>query len=548
MYRTAARNPDDTTGHLIARLSRDYGDIISIADAQGSLTFAELDRQSAEMAAGLLAAGMTKGAKVGILMPNRQEFVVALFAVTRIGGVAVLMSTLARGPELAYMIRHGDLDMLLCFDRFLNNDYVALLEDGMPSLKGAKAGKRLLLPEAPFLRKVWMWGGAKPSWVSGGPQDLVRLAKDENISHAMMLAAQNEVVPADPVVIIYTSGSTADPKAVVHSQGGLVREGRNHGALSGYLPGDKMVAVLPFFWVGGLCTVMFTAFSQGAGVICPDGPSMEATLDSIRRWKATHIQQWPGVFAKMLENAEFVEMLKDMRPAFSTQLHIFKNTPPELSANSLGMTETLGPHSMEPAEPLPENRAGSFGRDVSGFERVIKDPVTGAILPPNTQGELCLRKGTLMLGYHRKEREDVFDDDGYYHTSDLCTLTEDGYLFFHGRQNEMVKIKGANVAPPEVEKAIRTLPGIKDVSVVSLPGDDGEDMLVAAIVRGESATFTEDDLRTQLKTKIASYKVPAHFVFVEDREIPMTASSKVYKPGVKKMLAEKMGVTLTPAA
>jgi acyl-CoA synthetase (AMP-forming)/AMP-acid ligase II len=540
MDRTAVRNPDDTIGNMIARLHRAYGDIIAIADHHGSATFADLDRQSAELAAGLLAAGMAKGAKVGILMPNRREFVVALLAVTRIGGVAVLMSTLARGPELAYMIRHGDLQMLLCFDRFINNDYAALLEDGMPTLAKARAGKRLMLPEAPFLQSIWMWGSAKPAWVSGGPDDLIKLGKDAGVSHDFVLAAQNEVVPADPVVIIYTSGSTADPKAVVHSQGALVREGRNHGALSGYRPGDKMVAVLPFFWVGGLCTVMFTAFSRGAGIICPDGPSMEATLDAMRRWKATHIQQWPGVFNKMLDNPEFVEMLKTMRPAFSTQLHVFGITTPELSANSLGMTETLGPHSMEPNEPLPENRAGSFGRGVSGFERVIKDPKTGEILPPNTQGELCLRGGTLMLGYHRKEREDVFDADGYYHTSDLCTLTEDGYLFFHGRQNEMVKIKGANVSPPEVEKAIRTVPGVKDVSVVSLTGPEGEDVLVAAIVRAEGANLSEDDLRAQLKAKVASYKVPHRFIFVEDREIPMTASSKVYKPGVKKMLEQKL--------
>jgi fatty-acyl-CoA synthase len=104
----------------------------------------------------------------------------------------------------------------------------------------------------------------------------------------------------------------------------------------------------------------------------------------------------------------------------------------------------------------------------------------------------------------------------------------------------MVKIKGANVSPPEVEKAIRTVPGVKDVSVVSLTGPEGEDVLVAATVRAEGANLSEDDLRIQLKAKVASYKVPHRFIFVEDREIPMTASSKVYKPGVKKMLEQKL--------
>jgi acyl-CoA synthetase (AMP-forming)/AMP-acid ligase II len=348
------------------------------------------------------------------------------------------------------------------------------------------------------------------------------------------------VVPADPVVIIYTSGSTADPKAVVHSQGSLVREGRNHGSLSTYVPGDKLVAVLPFFWVGGLCTVLFSAISQGAGVICPEGPSTEAVLASIRHWKATHIMQWPAMFDRLLENSEFVSLLKTMRPAFSTQLHAFGMASPELSANSLGMTETLGPHSMEPVIPLPENRAGSFGRSVSGFERIIVEPNTGEKLPPNTPGELCVRGGTLMMGLYRKEREEVFDSDGYFHTGDICTITEDGYLFFAGRLGEMVKIKGANVSPAEVEKAIRGVPGIRDASVVAMPREGQDDMLAAAVVSVEGARMNEDELRDILKTKLAHYKVPQRLIFVKTEEIPLTAGSKIYKPGVRNMLIAKL--------
>ena len=165
---------------------------------------------------------------------------------------------------------------------------------------------------------------------------------------------------------------------------------------------------------------------------------------------------------------------------------------------------------------------------------------TGERLPPNTPGKLCLRKGSLMMGFHRKERADVFDADGYYHTDDICTIDEDGHLYLIGRQSEMVKIKGANVSPPEVERAMRTISGVMDVTVVGIVQDNQEETLAAAVIRSPDANLTEGDLRAQLKTLVASYKVPNHFVFVEQHEIPLTAGSKVYKPGVKELLMKKL--------
>jgi acyl-CoA synthetase (AMP-forming)/AMP-acid ligase II len=534
------RSATDTVGNLIARLSRDYGSTLAVGDVRGSVTFDELNRQSAELAAGLLAAGMAKGAKVGILMPNDRDFVVALFAITRIGGVAVLLSTLARGPELAHMIRHGDLDMLLCVDHYLSSDYVALLEAGLPSLARARPSPRLVLSEAPFLRSIWVWGTARPAWSSGTPDTLLQGAQSVGISPATVQAAEKEVVAADPAVIIYTSGSTAEPKAAVHSQGTMIRQSQTMGNISTYGPGDRLLSTLPFFWVGGLCTAMLAAFSKGAGIVCPEGPSTESTLEALRRWNPTQIMNWPVNLEKLMDRPEFIEAMKKMRPVGAPNLYMFGLASRELTPNSLGMTESFGPHSGEPPVPLPENRAGSFGRATGATERKIVDPETGKELPPNNFGMLMLRGGSMMMGLHRLEREDVFDADGFYRSDDICSISEDGYLFFAGRMNDMIKIGGANVSPPEVENVIRKIPGVKSVTVLGASGADKRETLAAAIIRTQGSTLNEDEVRTLLKPQLSSYKIPRHVIFLEDHEIPMTASAKIYKPGLRKVLEDKL--------
>lgn len=488
------------------------------------------------MARALLAQGVSKGARVGILMPNGPDFLIALFAIMRIGGVAVLMSTLSRPPELAHMLRATEVDTLLSAKSYLRNDYAAMLETALPSLADADAGERLALPETPYLRSVWMWGENPPPWSRIGPV----AAEAGGISEALVRAAEQDARSSDPALIIFTSGSSAEPKAVVHSQGNVVRQGRALSELIDCKPGDRILSTLPFFWVGGLCTVVLAAICSGAAVLCPDDPSAEATIACMRRDKATHIMHWPQQLDLMKDNPEFMALLAKMKPAYAHQFELFGLAPAELTGNSLGMTETLGPHSMYPPAVLPADRAGSFGLAVGGIERRIVDPDTGEELPPGGEGVLCLRGGALMTGMHGRPHDEVFGRDGFYRTDDICSITEDGHLFFVGRGGDIAKVNGANVSPVEVEAAIRVTPGIKAVCVVGLKLEGQGDTLAAAIVREEGAEVDPDVLRAHLKTQLSSYKVPRHLVFLREDEIPMTASAKIYKPALKELLAARL--------
>jgi len=297
---------------------------------------------------------------------------------------------------------------------------------------------------------------------------------------------------------------------------------------------------MPFFWVGGLCTVVMAALCSGTAVLCPANPSMEATIACLRQREATHIMHWPQQLDMMRDNPEFRAMLERMRPAYAHQLELFGQVPVGQNPNSLGMTETLGPHSMAPFGPLPADKLGSFGQAVGGIERVIIDPETGQELPPGAFGLLCLRGGATLAGMYGKASRDVFDERGFYRTDDIAMIDADGHLFFSGRGGDIVKVSGANVSPVEVESALCGLPGVKTACVVGLPNGPHEVTLAAAVIAEDNATLRPDDLREQLRAMLSSYKVPRHYVFLDQAELPMTATAKIYKPELKRLLIEHL--------
>jgi fatty-acyl-CoA synthase len=205
------------------------------------------------------------------------------------------------------------------------------------------------------------------------------------------------------------------------------------------------------------------------------------------------------------------------------------------------MTETFGPHSMEPMEPLPEGSEFALGRAVGEVERKIIDPVTGASLPIGSWGELCVRNhGAIMLGFHRKERQEIFDRDGWYHTGDRSRLNEQGYIFFSGRLAETIKVSGANVSPREVEDVLMAEPEIAEAAVLAVPDERGGETLVAAVVAREGHQIAEEVLKSRLKKQLASYKIPRHLVFLRGDEIPRTVSDKVRKPALSAILQARL--------
>ncbi len=524
-----------TPAFLRSRAAR-HSDALCIAKGEERLTYAGLEEGSRRLARGLLAEGVGKGTRIGLLMPNGPAWVTAWMAVTRIGAVLIPLNTFYQARELGWVLRHADVDTLLCVDRFLRNDYLARLEQAAPGLDST-SHPPLRVRALPFLRRVYVAGKGERRWT----RPLARLEeRADEIADALLEEVEREVTPADAMVVIYSSGSTADPKGAIHTHGSLLRHAHNLNRFRDLEPGDRMYSPMPFFWVGGFVFTLLCSMDVGAALICEDVFEPGATLDLIEREGVTVVAGWPHYSKALAEHPSFAR--RDLSRVRGGNLYDLlpqdqRPREPELRSNSLGMTETGGPHSIERMdEELPEHLRGAFGRAVPGLEHRIVDPETGAPLPPGEPGEICVRGYSLLQGLHKREREEVFDREGFYHTGDGGHLDEEGWLFFRGRLGDMIKTAGANVSPREVESVAMELPEVREAHVVGLPHPDRGENVAAAIVLRDGARIDAAALRAALRKQLSAYKVPRHLWFLAS--VPMTDSGKVDK---KRLRAELLG-------
>jgi len=519
MSRGAMPDPGYQTFPEMNRALRErFGARECVVLGEHRIDFAEADRASARLARQLLATGVGKGTCVGLLAPNGPDFVVAMLAVLRIGAVLLPINTFYKEDELRWTLRHADVHTLLTVPGLLSHDYLARLEAAIPGLADA-TGPELFVPAVPFLRQVRVFGASDRIWCRP-IDDPSREVDDE-----LLRAAEGEVRPADRGLIIYTSGSTAEPKAIVHTQGTLVRHSWWLGREHGFVPEDRIYTPNAFFFIGGLVFSLFAPMQMGACLVCEERFEPGETLERIERERATIVTGWPHYGPAMAAHESFSQRdLSAVRGGYLPEI-----LPPGALRfhPCLGMTETCSPHSFWP--PGREVRPGSLGVAVPGVERKVVDPESGRELPAGESGELCIRGYTLMQGMYGREREEVFDEDGWYHTGDHVTLDADGHLYFHGRLGDVIKTAGANVSPQEVESVLMAIPGVLEAHVVGLPDAERGQLVAAAVVLDGSVPVGADDLRAQAREKLAAYKVPRRFDFFQKPELPYKATGKIDK-------------------
>ena len=535
-----------TAGGLIrSKAASDPERVFIVKDAV-QLSYGEADRRSRKLARGLLAAGVGKGTRVGILLPNGPDWVLAWLAAARIGALVVPLNTFYQARELGFVLRHADVHTLLTAARFLSNDYLERLEKFAPELAGHGPAP-LHVPSLPYLREVRVWesDGRERAWTSGGASTLKALADaTPAIDDAFLAEVEREVRPADPMVVVYSSGSTAEPKGAIHTHGTVLRHAHNLNGFRDLIASDRIYSPMPFFWVGGFSFTLVSAMHVGARLYCQDVFEPGKTLDLIERERITMVAGWPHFGKAMSEHPSFAK--RDLSSIRAGNLYDLlpegaRPSDPELRSNSLGMTETCGPHTFERMDSdLPEKLRGSFGRSVPGLAHKVVEPESGRTLGPDEFGEICARGYAVMQGLYKVEREDAFDADGYYHTGDAGYFSAEGHLFFKGRLGEMIKTGGANVAPRELELVMATLPEVLAGHAVGIPHPErGENVAVAVVLR-EGAKLDAAALHARLKDQLSAYKLPRHTFFVTSAEIPMTDSGKLDRRKLQGALAKRV--------
>ncbi len=526
-----------TTPNLIRRSVDRFGANPFVVLDDTRFTYAEIEARSARMARGLLSDGVGKGSRIGVLMPNSPDWIVAWLAITRIGAILVPFNTFYQKRELEWILRHADVERLLTVDRFLSHDYLSRLEEALPGLAESGRGP-LRLPSMPYLRAIHVFGNGSRPWARSG-EELEREC-DPKIDAAFLAAVEEQVSAADPMIVIYSSGSTSDPKGAIHSHGSVIRHSFNLGTRRDIKASDRVWSPMPFFWIGGFVFSLLCNVHAGACMLCEEAFDPEKTLAMLERERASIAAGWPHFGKALSDHPNFARTdLSFLRGGNIPNILPAEvcSPDPALRPNALGMTETGGPHTYASEGTLPESLRGSFGTAVEGVEHRVVDPETRVPLAPGEFGEICVRGYNVMQGLHKLERESVFDADGFYPTGDGGYFDADGVLYFQGRLGDMIKTAGANVTPAEVEAVLCGFPEIKHAYVVGLRDPERGQNVAAAVVVEAGQPIDANEIQQRVKSLLSAYKVPRHvFLFADNRELPFTDTGKIDK----RKLAERL--------
>ncbi|HJQ83429.1 MAG TPA: AMP-binding protein [Candidatus Binatia bacterium] len=487
----------------------------------------ELRAASRDAAKRLAGLGVGKGTRVALLCSNRPEWLPLAFGAARLGALLVPLSTLWKRDELAYALRHADVSVLLTLPRFLRHDYVAALAAIVPSLASAEPG-RLHAAELPALRRVVLIEGDAPGcerW-----DDLPAALDDAGLD-----GLEAGVSPLDPAVVFFTSGTTAQAKAVVQSHRALTISGRRVSECLGIGPEDAWWGHMPLFWSGGFVIGALTTIAGGGRIVLQEVVEPGPALALLEAERCTIMLGWHQA-APLLEHPDFPRRRLFLKKGSGGTHPLAPRLlgADHVSVGMYGMTETatcITCGRWDDPEPI---RTGTFGRPLAGMELRIVDPETGRPVAPGESGEILVRGPTLMEGYLRVPHEDTFDPEGFFRTGDLGRLDEAGCLHFATRLKDVIKTAGVNVAANEVEEALARHPAVRSAHVVGVADAARGENVAAFVVLRPEADADAETLRAFCRESLASYKVPRHVFVIADGELPRTATGKIEKAALRR--------------
>jgi len=498
---------------LLHRAARDFGTDAYVVTPQDRLDYRAADTRSGEAARWLLGHGVGKGTRVGLFFPNGIDWITWWLAASRIGALVVPLSTLYTPAEIAKVLRLADIATLVAPARVLTHEVADKLEAALPGLADATS-PRLALSAAPYLRSVVLTGEHDRRWATP-------VRPEAAVSQDILAAVQREVSPADPAIMVHTSGSTAAPKGVVHTHGTLVRQTSTWPAaihaVTGQPTSPRILCAMPFFWIGGVLAAM-GALHDSLALLVLDRLDPGTALDLIERERATGIVGWPAFTQKLRDHPSFAD--RDLSSA------------PMLRDGPVDIAMTDVPDGF-PVHRTMSETAGGFVHTEMKIVDEHGNPVRAGEV-----GELLVRGIGVMAGYNKRERWETFDADGWYHTGDRVYRREgDPRLFYVGRSSELIKSAGANVSPLEVEAVLGGFDDVAQCVVVGVEHPERGEQVCAVLV----PAATEIDvsaLERRAREQLSSYKVPTRWIVVSADQIPTLASGKLDRKSLRSWVLE----------
>ena len=505
-------------------------------------SYAELWSRSLQVAKALVAGGLGRGERVGVLMTNRAEFLSAMFGTALAGGVGCPLSTFSTPFELEHLLAASGCSVLLFERRVLKKDFVAVLGELEPAIAVGAPGDELTSLKFPFLRRLAMVEGGDSFGVVEGWDAF--LAHGSTTPAALVEARAASVTPADPGVLFFSSGSTSKPKGILSAHRGVTLQLWRMGPQQGLDTDVRSWTANGFFWSGNFSMVVGATLAVGGSLVLQRVFQPEDALDLMQAERVSFPFAWPHQWAQLEAAANWAEVdlsaivYLDAETALAR--HPTVHTAWIEPRHCYGNTETFTISAAYPANTSRETANNGHGRPLAGMTLKIVDPLTGIAMPLGERGEIAVKGPTLMLGYVGVPLDETLDADGYLRTGDGGSVDQHGRLYWEGRLNDIIKTGGANVSPVEIDAVIREHPGVKVSQTVGVPHDTLGELVVACIVPHDGAGLDEEAVRGFVREKLASYKVPRRVLFFSEDDLALTGTAKIKTADLRALAAKRL--------
>jgi fatty-acyl-CoA synthase len=518
----------ETIGANLRRTVERFGDreALVVRHQQYRATYRQLWQEIDLAARGLLARGVQKGDRVGMWSPNRYEWVIIQFATARIGAILVNINPAYKAAELQYALTQSGVSLLVLARAFRHSDYVGILDQ--------------VRSRCPELRATMV---LENDWEN-------LLASASTVDDATLNDREATLQFDDPINIQYTSGTTGFPKGATLSHHNILNNSFFSGLTIRYTEHDRVCVPVPFYHCFGMVLGNLCCAAHGACVVVA-AESFDAlsVLEAVQAEHCTSLYGVPTMFIAELDHPRFGEFdLSSLRTGIMAgapcPVELMKKVRSKMHmeevAIACGMTET-SPLSTQttPDDPI-EKRVNTVGRAHPHVEIKIIDPATGAIVPRGTPGEQCTRGYLVMLGYWNNEaaNHQAIDAAGWMHTGDLAVMDDEGYVKIVGRFKDMIIRGGENIYPREIEEFLHTIPGISEAQVIGVPSAKYGEEVMAWVKCRNGEVLTEPQLMETCKGRIATFKVPRYWKFVD--AFPMTVTGKIQKFRMREMAVAEL--------
>lgn len=517
-----------TFWQLLRRTASRFSAREAVRFAGESITYEELIERVSRCGAALCARGIGRGDHVAIRSDNTPEALIAFYAVMSMGAVAVMLNTSLTGAETCAMTAFSDSTCLI-----------------LGPVRRRREGQEAAFPREslPALKQVLLLPGAEER--CGEPFPTRTSAEDRERFESLCAAVR----PEDTAAMLFTSGSSGLSKAVLTSHYSRVNSGIQQGADLAASEEDRWCAVLPMFHCFSISANLLACLSVGGCLCFPDTRRTADIVKTIRQERCTVFNGVPTLYLAILSKpdfdpADFASVRTGIIGGAGYTPEEFCRIEKELGMtllSSLGQTETTaGSTICRAGEPL-ERRANTVGEFMDHVEGRIADLKTGRTLPAGEIGEICVRGYLVMQRYYRQPgaTRKAIDAEGWFHTGDLGSLDEEGYLTMHGRSKELIIRGGENISPLEVEMAIERLPQVKQCKVIGVPSRIFGEEVCACVVLLPGESLTAEELRRALSDRLAYYKLPKYVLFWAS--LPTTDTGKTDLPALRERVGRELG-------